>query len=461
MPQWDRVASARPQTAGPVPSRPRGPFASILALQQTAGNQAVADLLHPAASTARATAEASESVEAAADWRRRGAGPVGMGDVKAAEARLEDQGRARLRALAGVLVDVQLKADALAPQMTEGNLALQQAMLTGHIDRMVKLLMEALQSDHPDPDLVRAVEVGSDAAGLAADLMYLDRLATSQQASAIARGGANQGLAYTWEVMRGLADDPRWAVRQARTANWDILNAESWRDDVAAQLPRLATMRAGVTAAQVMDFAVNAPELLATGNSLLARLAAWLTEGGGGGAGAIRMLGAGAGPGTLVLATASGTRALTAAEVEALRAAGLLSGKAYAVYMVAQGGGAGAPPGGGGPSGGKGAREQLRTDEPNLRGVNLANPKTVKKLIESLAEKGYKVGDNPALLLETNLYGNRTIKLLVDGNNRFAAARALNMTSIEVVRISEAEFAYLCERAGLNPMELIQHSIKL
>lgn len=88
MPGRDAGASGRPQIAGPDAAWPGGPFASILALQQTAGNQAVAALLRPAS----------------APWR------LGHGNVKAAEARIE--GRTKLRALAGVVIGVQLKADA-------------------------------------------------------------------------------------------------------------------------------------------------------------------------------------------------------------------------------------------------------------------------------------------------------------------------------------------------------------
>jgi hypothetical protein len=231
------------------------------------------------------------------------------------------------------------------------------------------------------------------------------------------------------------------------------------RDRVAEHLQHAGALRAGVWAAQIMDFVVSAPQLLESGNSLLAALARWLTETGGGGPGAFGAVRVG-GEGILVLTTATGSRVLTAAEIDALRATGLLSGKAYAVYSVSQGGGSGAHPGGG-PTASEGRTERLATDDPAIRGINVADPEKVAALQKALAEKGIKTGKNPMVILETNLYGNQTIKLVVDGVHRLTAARNVGMPFVDVVRITEAEFRFLCERAGLNPLALIQHSVKL
>jgi hypothetical protein len=224
--------------------------------------------------------------------------------------------------------------------------------------------------------------------------------------------------------MRHLDEDYLWPVSDPAATDRCIMNAEYHRDLVAAHLRRVAAMRAGVTAAQIMDFFITAPELLASGESILAALAKWLTETGGGGPASIRIVSAG-GEGILALTTAVNSRLLTAAEIEALRAAGLLSGKAYAVYSVAQGGGSGAHPGGSGPPGPKGGSGKVRTDDPALRGANITDPEKVDALRKSMMEQGFKMSDNPVVILETNLYGNQTIKLVVDGNNRLIAARSI------------------------------------
>jgi len=117
-----------------------------------------------------------------------------------------------------------------------------------------------------------------------------------------------------------------------------------------------------------------------------------------------------------------------------------------------RGGGGGAPRPGSRP---------LSTRDPALRGANITDPQKVNALRDAMGARGFVAGQNPIVVLETNLYGNRTIKLVVDGNHRLLAARAAKLPSVPVEWISEKEFFALCERAGLNPLTIIQQSLAL
>jgi hypothetical protein len=54
-------------------------------------------------------------------------------------------------------------------------------MLVEHIDRLVELLRKAGERSVVDASVFPAVQVGTDAVGVAADLMQLDRLAAAER----------------------------------------------------------------------------------------------------------------------------------------------------------------------------------------------------------------------------------------------------------------------------------------
>jgi hypothetical protein len=321
----------------------------------------VHELAHVAQQRASATAgtdpDAAEREAAAVTsaWARGAAVPAvsafatapmrqGMGNLRVAEANAQADARQRLRELAGRLLQVQLKADTLAPSLTgDENLRAQQQLLTGHLERLTAMLGKAGEGALVDASVFRGIEVGIDAGGLAVDLMYLDRLGAASGSSTVSRSGANRGLAWAWKAMRMVAADPLWPTASPDEAAECIRQATFHRDTVEDLLRTSAVLKAGVTAAQIVDMAVSAGQLLATGRAVLKALAAWLGEGGGG-VGIIRAAAAGV-PGTLVLVSGGRTLVLTAAQVEALVQAGLLSANALVLYNLARTGGTAGPVG--------------------------------------------------------------------------------------------------------------------
>lgn len=272
---------------------------------------------------------------------------TGMAFVPAEGPESQAESNARkVRAYAVGLLEVQLKLDQLTSVPAGQNVAEQRRILSEHIDQVATRIRKASEEGVVDLGASQSIKVGIDAGGLAADLMFLDRLGVDVGMSRITRAGANRGLAWAWKAMRMLATDPGWTVTREEEADESIRNAAAHRDTLVDLLRIAGVMKAGVTAAQIMDFAVSAPRLLATGKTLLQGLAKWLTESGPGGMGMLRVgLGAG-GTGTLTLMSGGRALVLTAAEVEALVAAGVLSSKALALYMLAKGGGsAGVAPG--------------------------------------------------------------------------------------------------------------------
>lgn len=282
----------------------------------------------------------------------------GPGDVKVAEAKTDADAREMVRRLAGGLLEVQLKADALqAMPSASTNVVDQQRMLAEHVERTTKLLRIASDGRLVDTSLFPGIEAAIHTGGLAADLMYLDRLGVAGGVSRVSRAGVNRGLSFAWGVMRQLAEDPHWSETNKTLADEWLRLAQFHRDTVADFISTAAVLKAGVTAAQIADLVVSGPELLATGKAALKDLARWLKEGGGG-FGILRAAGPGGGP-ALVLVSGGRTLALTAAQVEALIQAGKLSANALILYSVAKGGGeAGALlPGGGIGEGPFGARQ--------------------------------------------------------------------------------------------------------
>jgi hypothetical protein len=315
--------------------------------QQNAGAQSPA-------SSAAAEHEANASASA---WVRGSAAPPSsvrsapvpmyqeIEESRLAGAAAELDAREKRSQLAGRLLEVQLKADALQPVMTgHENIVDQQRMLMEHLDRMTALLQRAGDGDVIDASVFPAVEAGIDAGGLAADLMYLDRLNAAGGQATVSRAGVNRGLTYAWGVMRQVQADPRWPVTNRAEADEWIRTAAFHRDTVADLTSTAAVLGAGVNAAQLVNFAVTAPQLLASGKAALTKLAKWLTEGGGG-PGALGAVAGSGGRVTMVIMSGGRTLILTAAEIEALGQAGLLSGRALVLYnMSIQGGGIGVPP---------------------------------------------------------------------------------------------------------------------
>ena len=273
----------------------------------------------------------------------------GFGDVRIVESEAEAAARAQLRQFASHLLEVQLKADLLQPMMTDNpNLVEQHRVLDAHLTRTRKLLEKGGEGSLVDQSFFTPIKVGMNVGGLAADLMYLDRLGAIHGVSNISRAGVNLGLEELWKATRTLEKDPLLvAETNMREAIRSVYQAVPYRDRVARQLQATAYAKAGVMAAQIMDFVVNAPALLATGKQVLMDLAKWLKEGGGGGVGSLRAALPGGG---FLLVSGGRTLALTAAQVEALVQAGLLSANALALYNLATGGGSSGalPPGGGG-----------------------------------------------------------------------------------------------------------------
>ncbi|MCA1606243.1 MAG: TIGR02269 family lipoprotein [Acidobacteria bacterium] len=330
-------------------------YQSILALQITAGNDAVKQLLAgryrrshvrvsswspPPLPIQRRAAVPGESIPAFLPALMR----KGAGDVKVAEENALDEARVKLRGLAARLLEVQLKADALQP-MTAGdqNLASQQQLLVDHLDRVTAWLRSQLATSLVDSTVWRAIGVGIDAGSLAADLVYLDRLGVSGGMSRVSRAGANRGLAWTWKVMRSLAADTAWAVNSQAEADEAIREATFHVYTLQDILRNAGLVKAGVEAAQLADLAVSAPRLVATGSQVLKALATWLTKGGGGG-GMLRLATTG-GSRTFVLLSGGRTLVLTAEQIQALAQAGILSGKALALYHMAASTGSGSPSG--------------------------------------------------------------------------------------------------------------------
>jgi uncharacterized protein DUF4157 len=317
--------------------------------QQSSGTPKAAS---PAAAEGEADAAASawgRGIKAPRPSVRSAQVPMhqGSGEFRVAQARIDREAREKYSELAGRLLEVQLKADALQPAMTgDANLASQQQMLVEHLEAMTRLLQEAGGGDLVDASVFPAIEAGIDAGGLAADLMYLDRLNAAGGQATVSRAGVNRGLAFAWGVMRQVQADPLWPVTHRADADEWLRTAAFHRDTVKDFTSTAAVLKAGVTAAQLADLAVTAPQLLASGKTALANLAKWLTEGGGG-PGA---LGAVASGGRMAIVVTSGGRTLvlTAAEIEALVQAGVLSGRALVLYnMATRGGGTGGPAGSG------------------------------------------------------------------------------------------------------------------
>jgi hypothetical protein len=343
----------------------------------------------------------------------------GFGEVRIAEARDEVMNRKKLGEFAGHLLEVQLKADTLRPAMSgDTNLADQQAMIVEHLDRTTKLLQKAGEGSLVDASLFHAIEVAIDAGGLTADLMYLDRLGTAAGVSRIPRAGVKHGLQFSWGVMRKLKDDPLWAVTNKSEADDWIRWARFHRDTVADHLQTTVILKAGVTAAQIVDLVVTGPQLLASGKAVLKGLAEWLTEGGGG-FGILRA----AGPsGALVLVSGGRTLVLTAEQVQALVQAGRLSANALVLYNLAQGGSGGGAlrPGGGGVGEGPfGARP------PGSK-----SRFTQKDIAKSIAEETGKVSTGERALEEAGVTARQLRKveeyhhLLVRQLRRWFKARA-------------------------------------
>ncbi len=332
---------------------------------QQRGAAAPASLQVAASDTA---AEGAAAAGARALLSDRAPGPIaplrmravqrdGAGDVKVAQAKAQTEAREQVRRLAAGLLEVQLKSDALqAMPSTSTNVVDQQRMLAEHVERTTNLLRKASDARLVDTSLFPGIEAAIHSGGLAADLMYFDRLGLAGGVSRVSRAGANRGLSFAWGVMRKLAEDPHWAETNRTLADEWLRLAQFHRDTVADFISTAAVLKAGVTAAQIADLVVSGPELLATGKAALKDLATWLKEGGGG-FGILRAAGPG-GASALVLVSGGRTLALTAAQVEALIQAGKLSANALILYNVARGGGeAGTlPPGGGIGEGPLGAR---------------------------------------------------------------------------------------------------------
>ena len=273
--------------------------------------------------------------------------------MKLAESRALDASRAKLRNFADQLLSVALKADGLRQGNTQNEALLsQQQMLDTHIGRVTDWLGDELVKGGVDVTAERSIAVGINAGGIAADLMHLDEIGVATKTPL--RAYTNRGLAWTWEVMRELANDPAWAVTHRDKADWAVDSADKWRETTVDHLmPMVANLRAGSTAAMITDFAINVPTLLATGSNLLKALAEWISKGGGGGGGLSL---ATVGGGTVMILTSGGRSVvLTAEQIEALISAGILSEKTYAIYhmSMAAGGGSTAGPLGARPPGSK------------------------------------------------------------------------------------------------------------
>src|SRR5439155_15171141 len=116
----------------------------------------------------------------------------GPGAVKVAEAKTDAEAREMVRRLAGALLEVQLRADALqAMPSASTNVVDQQRMLAEHVERTTKLLRKASDGRLVDTSLFPGIEAAIHAGGLAADLMYLDRLGVVGGVSRVSRAGAN------------------------------------------------------------------------------------------------------------------------------------------------------------------------------------------------------------------------------------------------------------------------------
>ena len=362
------------------------------------------DRNHPSSvSRAKAVDRGLESDHSVAQDRKPSGtrAPVGFGDVKLAEARAFDASRAKLKNFADRLLSVAVKADTLRQTTTQDpNLASQQHTLDTHVERVTDWLIDELSAGGVNVTAARSIDVGIEAGGLTADLMHLDRIGVATKTRV--RRPINRGLDWMWHVMDSLATDPAWATTHRSEANRALGAADAHRETVAELMPFVGALRAGATAAMIVDFAVSVPRLLASGSSLLKGLAEWISRGGGSG-GALSM--ATVGGGTVLILTSGGRSVVLSTEqIEALVSAGILSEETVTIYnmsMAAGGGGPAAGPHGARPPGSKSrySDEELAKDYLKEIGQRLPTGERAAQEMGVLARSLRKVDEYHHLLV--------------------------------------------------------------
>jgi len=237
------------------------------------------------------------------------------GQVLAIELRLEPL-RALSRAEAGRSHDEE-SIDALQKQLT----------LTASL---------LLQNDgQPDEDHRAAAEVGLNTAGLYADLVGADLIASVERVRLVARSHCNEGLEALRPIREGMASDWRWPLPHQREAFEGIASARRHRDQVSLVSPAASVMKAGVAAANTTSAAVSLVKLAAVGRPALAALIAWLRGGGFEGA-SLELVGAGSGLGIRAVAGAQ-VLVLSDEAVIALVETGQVAANALALLFMARG----------------------------------------------------------------------------------------------------------------------------
>ncbi|HYV49213.1 MAG TPA: AHH domain-containing protein [Myxococcaceae bacterium] len=239
--------------------------------------------------------------------------------------------------LAGQVLALELRLESLrALSQAEAGRSHGEKSLNALQEQLALTATLLLQDDgQPDDDHRAAAEVGLNTAGLYADLVGTDLIASAERVRSVARSHCNRGLEALKPIRFGMAVDWRWPLAHRLDAWEGIAAARRHRDQVNLVSPTASVLKAGVAAANTTSAAISLTKLVALGRPALAALIAWLQGGGFEGA-SLELVGAGSGLGIQVVA---GARVLVLSDeaVIALVETGQVAANALALLFMARG----------------------------------------------------------------------------------------------------------------------------